>query len=68
MMQDALQEREKDTSEVRTVEINESSLTSLQAAHVIPTQSNFGSDMSGSDDDEASEVSCGEINWIKVWM
>ncbi|XP_076458680.1 ankyrin repeat and KH domain-containing protein 1-like isoform X4 [Babylonia areolata] len=59
MMQDGPRENVKETNEVRTVEINEGNLTPLQTvekAHVIPTQSNFGADMSGSDDDEASEV------------
>lgn len=55
MMQDASGENVKDTSEVKTVDINGRSLTPLQA--VESRESNFAPDMSGSDDDEASEVS-----------
>lgn len=67
MMQDASGENAKDTSEVKTVEINEGSLTPLQAVEKsqVTTLSNFGPDMSGSDDDEASEVSS---DWMIVFM
>ncbi|XP_071107805.1 ankyrin repeat domain-containing protein 17-like isoform X5 [Haliotis cracherodii] len=61
MNQNASQENDKDAKEVRTVEIEQGQTPSLQPSveksQVLPTsQSNFGPDMSGSDDDEASEV------------
>lgn len=61
MMQDALQEKIKETNELRTVEIDQGSQTpssqTVEKSQVISTsQSNFGPDMSGSDDEEASEV------------
>ena len=61
MMQNAAQENDKDTKEVRTVEIEQGQTPSLQPSveksPVLPTsQSNFGPDMSGSEDDEVSEV------------
>ncbi|KAL8603592.1 hypothetical protein ACOMHN_022544 [Nucella lapillus] len=60
MMQDDARENVNESNEVRTVEINEGNLTPLQTVektHVIGLpHSNFGPDMSGSDDDEASEV------------
>lgn len=58
MMQDASQDKDKDTSDLRTVEIEGSQTPSqtVEKSQVITSQANFGPDMSGSDDDEASEV------------
>jgi hypothetical protein len=59
MMQDVSEETTKLASEVRSVEINEDSQSPLQAVYktqVIGSPSNFCPDMSGSDEDEASEV------------
>lgn len=61
MMQDAVREKAQVTSDLRTVEIEQGSQTpssqTVEKTQVIPiSQSNFGPDMSGSDDEEASEV------------
>ncbi|PVD39591.1 hypothetical protein C0Q70_02226 [Pomacea canaliculata] len=60
-MQDAVREKAQVTSDLRTVEIEQGSQTpssqTVEKTQVIPiSQSNFGPDMSGSDDEEASEV------------
>ena len=60
MMQDVSEENKNISNDVRTVEIDEDSPSPLQTAEksqVISSPANFDRDMSGSDDDEASEVS-----------